>query len=112
MEFHGDSDPVIHYDGKTTPDGVTFSLPDFFDIWVHRNEIQTRCEQTELYAGKVTRYAWSAGGKEVLVHYLVRGFGHGWPTTRPLNNDEQRHGPTVFNATPVILEWFKQFSLP
>lgn len=103
---------MIHYDGKSTPDGATFGLSEFFGIWVRREGITEPCQVTELFEGKVSRFAWTKDGKEVLVHYLIRGFGHGWPTTRPLSNDDQRHGPTVFDATPVVLEWFRGVSLP
>ncbi|EMD00150.1 hypothetical protein BAUCODRAFT_145459 [Baudoinia panamericana UAMH 10762] len=100
----------------STPDGVTFSLPDFFEIWARRNNCDPRPNSTELYGGKVTRYAWlssdqEATSREVLIHYRIGGFGHGWPTTRPLNNDDQRHGPTYFDATPVVMDWFRMWKI-
>ena len=100
MEFHGDADPVIHYDGKTTPDGQTYSLLEFFDIWGKRNECDPEPQRTEHHEGSFIRYGWNTKDKseEVLVHYRIRGFGHGWPTPRPLNNDDQRHGPTYLDS--------------
>ena len=112
MEFHGSKDPVIHYDGKTTPDGPTFSLPEWLDGWAKRDKCD-HVEKLPLYDGNVERSIWSRGDqKAVLVHYYIHGFGHGWPTTRPLDNDDQRHGPTYFNATPLILDLFEQNPLP
>lgn len=111
MEFHGSKDPVIHYDGKTTPDGPTFSLPKWLDDWAKRNKCND-VKRTMEYDGNVERSAWSRDGQQdVLVHYYIHGFGHGWPTTRPLDNDDQRHGPTYFNATPMILDFFKKWPL-
>ena len=122
LEFHGTADPVIHYDGKSTPDGVSFSLPDFFEIWCRRNEIDPASgSEEELWDGEVTRYVWKAASRgreagddkleEMLVHYRIRGFGHGWPTKRHLNNDDQRKGPTKFEGTPIVLNFFRGFRL-
>ncbi len=111
MEFHGSKDPVIHYDGNTTPDGPTFSLPKWLDDWAKRNKCDD-VKRTMEYDGNVDRSAWSRDGQQdVLVHYYIHGFGHGWPSTRPLDNDDQRHGPTYFNATPIILDFFKKWPL-
>ena len=31
--------------------------------------------------------------QEVLVHYYIEGFGHGWPNTMKQDDDNQRYGP-------------------
>jgi len=111
IEFHGDSDPVIHYEGKTTPDGETYPLLEFFDIWAKQNRCHPTPKVRKLYEGKVIRYIWvNAEEEEVLVHYRICGFGHGWPTTRALDNEEQRHGPTCFNATPIVADFCRRFA--
>lgn len=111
LELHGDSDPVEHYDGKTTPDGPSYPVWEWVTEWAERNTSKTESKREVLYDGKVERYSFSKGADEVVVHYLVHGFGHGWPTKRPLNNDEQRHGPTVFDATPIVLDFFSKFTI-
>lgn len=112
LEFHGSKDPVIHYDGKTTPDGETYNVLKWVKGWAKRNGCTVEdSKPTPEFDGKVERYSWSRDGKEVVVHYHIDGFGHGWPSTYPLNNDEQRHGPTYFNGTPVVLDFFRKFSL-
>lgn len=111
LEFHGDSDPVIHYDGKTTPDGVTYNIFEWVKDWAGRNGCQGDGQRTLMYDGNVERYSWKHKEEEVLIHYYIHGFGHGWPSTYPLNNDEQRHGPTYFNGTPIVLDFFNHFSL-
>jgi len=111
MEFHGDADPVEHYNGKTTPDGPSYPVWEWVTEWAERDTCKTDPAQTALYDGKVERYSFSTGSEgEVVVHYLIHGFGHGWPTKRKLNNDEQRHGPTYLDATPIVLEFFNRFS--
>lgn len=113
LEFHGGSDPVIHYDGETTPDGPSYLVWDWVMEWAKRNTGRTGCNQTLLYDGKVERYTFQTGeNRKVLEHYFIHGFGHGWPTKRPLSNDEERHGPTYFDATPSVLDFFARFSLP
>ena len=114
LEFHGNKDPVEHYDGKTTPDGEAYSIPEWLRSWAQRNKCPDAMTNstTPLYGGNVTKFSWSCGGfPEVVVHYLIQGFGHGWPTTYPLNNDFQRLGPTYFNATPVVMDFFQKWKL-
>ena len=112
MEFHGSKDPIIHYDGKTTPDGHTYSLPEWLQDWAGRNGCEGSEDQNStsvLYDGGVERSAWTCHGrKDVVVHYYIHGFGHGWPTTTPLDNDFQRYGPTYFNATPIVMDFFEK----
>lgn len=111
IEFHGDSDPIIHYEGKTTPDGETYPLLEYFDIWAKQNQCKMTPKVRKLYEGKVTRYVWTdSEGEEVLVHYRVSEFGHGWPATRALGDDKQRLGPTCFNATPLIADFCRRFA--
>ena len=115
MEFHGDKDPVIHYDGKTTPDGETYSLPEWLKDWAVRNgcspNVQNQTQQ--LYNDNVERSTWTCDSQgEVMIHYYIHDFGHGWPTTAPLDNDYQRYGPTYFDATPIVLDFFSEHVLP
>lgn len=115
MEFHGEKDPVIHYDGKTTPDGETYNLPEWLKDWAVRNGCSpdTQKQTTLLYNGKVERSSWACDTQgEVVIHYYIHGFGHGWPTTTPLDNDDQRYGSTYFNATPIVLDFFSSHVLP
>lgn len=115
MEFHGGRDPVIHYDGKTTPDGETYSLPEWLKDWAVRNGCSPDVQNQTilLYNGNVERSAWSCDPQgEVVIHYYIHGFGHGWPTTTYLDNDYQRYGPTFFNASPIVLEFFRGHVLP
>ncbi|KAI9816444.1 MAG: hypothetical protein M1827_001576 [Pycnora praestabilis] len=114
MEFHGLKDPVIDYSGVDTPDGPSYALPDWLQGWATRNGCaeDVKNETASLYEGHVQRYSWTCQAhKDIVVHYRIHGFGHGWPTTTPLDNDFQRYGPTYFNATPVIMYYFKQHSL-
>lgn len=114
MEFHGEKDLVEHYDGKGTPDGESYALREWCAEWAERNGCTAGSENrtVELYAGEVLRSTWSCGKwEDVVVHYFIKGFGHGWPTTTHLENDYQRFGPTYFNATPMVMEFFGKYAL-
>ena len=114
MEFHGSKDPVEHYDGKTTPDGESYALREWAEEWAIRNGCQKgeQNKTVKLFNGKVEKSTWSCGPNEaVVVHYYIHGFGHGWPSTVPLENDYQRYGPTYFNATPIMIDFFKKHTL-
>ena len=112
LEFHGDSDPVEHYDGKGTPDGPSYNVRDYIEKWAKLNKCIEEPKVEKLPGGKVEKVSWSSDkASDVVQHYKIAGFGHGWPTTYPLDNDEQRHGPTYFDATPIVLEFLMRFTL-
>lgn len=50
-----------------------------------------------VHGGSVRKRCWSCGEgrekQEVLVHYYIEGFGHGWPNTVEQDDDYQRYGP-------------------
>lgn len=118
LEMHGSADPVIHYDGKSTPDGETYPVEEWLGEWRKRNG----CEgaQSELKGdirdGSVQKTEWwcgkgKEGAKDVVVHYYIRGFGHGWPSTRSQEDDGQRYGPVAWNATSDIVRFLAAKSL-
>ncbi|MCJ1407044.1 hypothetical protein MMC19_001114 [Ptychographa xylographoides] len=126
LAFHGTADPIIHYDdGATTPDGPTYPVPAWLAAWAARNACprDARPALTERYAGAVLQETWTCATtpapaepelkRDVVTHYLIRGFGHGWPSTRRQDDDVgQRFGPTVFNATGVMMDFFRAWSTP
>lgn len=114
MEFHGSEDAAEHYDGKTTLDGESYALPEWAEGWALRNGCESGGENktVKLFNGNVDKSTWSCGEYEdVVIHYDIHGFGHRWPSTVPLENDYQRYGPTYFNTTPVIMDFFRKHTL-
>ncbi|KAI4141162.1 MAG: hypothetical protein LQ340_007710 [Diploschistes diacapsis] len=115
MEFHGTKDPVIHYHGKGTPDGQTFDIANWGPTWAERNGCQAgqESENTMLFGNLVERMAWKCGSsKDTVLHYCIQDFGHGWPSAQKQGDDDQRYGPSPFNATPIIMEFFGKHTLP
>jgi len=111
LEFHGDSDPVIYYDGKDTPDGPSYNVFEWLQGWAKRNKCANlEGDRTSLFDGKVESIVWTTDDQNLVEHYKIAGFGHGWPTTFPLNNDKkERLSPAPFNATPIVMEFLRRF---
>ncbi|MCJ1386276.1 hypothetical protein MMC17_009402 [Xylographa soralifera] len=111
LHFHGDRDPVIHYDGVGTPDGPTYAVEKWLEGWAKWNGVEGEGEREELYDSKVERRVWMVGRKAVVARWLLRGFGHGWPSTRRQDDDDQRLGPVAFDGAGVVVEWFQGWAL-
>ncbi|KAF2794281.1 carbohydrate esterase family 1 protein [Melanomma pulvis-pyrius CBS 109.77] len=115
MELHGLNDSVIAYDGDNAPAPNTIALPNWVGSWVEKNGCaKTRPETEILDGGNVTKCSWSCDGwEDVVVHYKINHFGHGWPSTAGQGEpfETLRLGPTTWNATSVILEWFSKWRL-
>ncbi|KAF2189050.1 carbohydrate esterase family 1 protein [Zopfia rhizophila CBS 207.26] len=115
MELHGLNDTIIAYDGDNSPAPNTIPLPEWVSAWVEKEGCPNKMPKTEvLDGGNVTRYSWSCDGwKDIFVHYKINHFGHGWPSTvwqgEPF--ESLRLGPTSWNATSVILDWFSRWRL-
>lgn len=116
MEMHGLNDSTIAYGGDNSPAPNTIPLTEWVGAWVGREGCSGSDPDVRMLdGGNVTRYAWSCDGwKEVFVHYKIDKFGHGWPATAWQGEpfESLRLGPTTWNATSVILEWFQRWTLP
>lgn len=138
LDIHGDSDSVIAYDGDNSafdidengiPDPDTLAIPEWLGDWAARNgcpanvTVNTFIETgdvvnatTVLQNGTIAKTTWTCGGSsEVVTGYYVKGLGHGWPSTVPLSDEwleTFRWGPTTWNASAVLMEWFSRWSLP
>ena len=118
QEMCGSADPVIHYGGKGTPDGETYAVEEWLRGWRKRNgcaRAQSELRR-DMYDGSVQKTEWwcgvgKEGAKDVVVHYYVRGFGHGWPSTRAQDDDGQRYGPVGWNGTSDIVGFLAGKSL-
>ncbi|ORY15502.1 Alpha/Beta hydrolase protein [Clohesyomyces aquaticus] len=126
LHIHGDKDMVIAYNGDNSyfdidengiPDPDTLPVPRWLNDWAIRNGCPAGTDnKTSVQEnGTVAKTTWSCGGRnEVVTGYYVEGLGHGWPSTTP--EDERleafRLGPTTWNASTVLMEWFDQWNVP
>jgi poly(3-hydroxybutyrate) depolymerase len=139
LDVHGDSDGVIAYDGDNSkfdidqngvPDPDTLPVLQWLNDWATRNGCSAAANNTLadylatgdvakssswVENGSIERSVWNCGGwAEVVTGYYVRGLGHGWPSTVPLEGilEEYRGGVTSWNASALLMEWFSRWSLP
>lgn len=139
LDIHGDSDMVIAYngdnsgfdiDGNGIPDPDTLPIQTWLGDWATRNgcadpsgvyisdllETGDVANATSMLEnGNITKSTWTCGGwSDVVEGYEVKGLGHGWPSTWPLAAELEaiRLGPTSWNASTVLLDWFSRWSLP
>lgn len=115
LEMHGSKDPVIHYDGKSTPDGETYSIEEWLLGWRKRNGCGegTKMEVRDIHEGTVKKSVWwDNKDQEVIVHYYIQGFGHGWPSTKKQDDDHQRYGPLKWDGTRDIVSFLESKRLP
>jgi len=47
-----------------------------------------------------------------ILHYRVRNYGHGWPTLRISGSKKSEVQERFFDATALVLDWFKIHELP
>ncbi|MEP9391217.1 PHB depolymerase family esterase [Gordonia sp. VNQ95] len=104
IDFHGTSDPIIHYDG-----GVRFGerytpIPDVLTAWSRRNACLPAPVQAPLSATTtIVDYPLCAALGHEIVHYRITGAGHGWPGARLATAT----GPgTKVAATQLIWQFF------
>lgn len=115
LEMHGSKDPVIHYDGKSTPDGETYPIKEWLAGWRKRNGCneETRSESMDIHNDSVKKSVWwNNKDQEAVVHYFIKGFGHGWPSVKKQDDDNQRYGPLKWNGTKDIVSFFESKRLP
>jgi poly(3-hydroxybutyrate) depolymerase len=109
IEFHGGEDDTIWYDGGKRRGFCLPSIPHYVSGWSARNKLGTT-NTTRRVADDTVVHSFGGG--------LVRGYysdnvEHDWPSTSP-NADNSRSGHSVapYDATPIILDFFKQHKLP
>lgn len=112
LDIHGGSDMVIAYDGDNSkvdfdgngiPDPDTLAIDGYLNDWGVRNGCPAQGNLTmqrfvetgdvvnstvRLRDGNdtIVRSTWTCRGREdVVVGYKVKGLGHGWPSTVPLD---------------------------
>lgn len=112
MEFHGFKDTTIPYEGGTNTRGNANStgVITWIHDWVKRDGFEIDANETSyLCSGnqKVTRYSWD----ETVIHYNYTNLFHNWPS--PFANSDTAKYLTCdeAEATPIILEWFKKWTL-
>jgi poly(3-hydroxybutyrate) depolymerase len=112
MEFHGYNDTTIYYAGalNTRKNANTTSIVTYVDDWAKRVGFETAANTTTtLCSGKrlVTRYSWD----DVVVHYNYTNLNHDWPSSFANGDTKDALTCKEAEATSIILNWFKKWTL-
>lgn len=112
MEFHGFKDTTIPYAGgeNTRGNANSTSIPAWVDDWAKRDGFEVDGNKTSyLCSGSklVTKYSW----EETVIHYNYTNLFHNWPSSFPNGDTAKYLTCKEAEATPIILEWFKKWSL-
>ncbi|KAH7122754.1 hypothetical protein B0J11DRAFT_347325 [Dendryphion nanum] len=111
LDFHGWLDDTIPYLGgiNQRQNANSTNIVKYVDEWAKRNSFEVNANVTTTLCGedkKVTRYAWD----NTVVHYNLSNLEHDWPSSFP-NLDTNLTTCREAEATKVILDWFRGWSL-
>jgi poly(3-hydroxybutyrate) depolymerase len=116
LAFHGGADNVIAYNGGARKNECLPSIPHWIQQWAARDGLAPS-NKTIPIAVNATLYQYgddnaSTAGLVGLVYDSVNG--HDWPSTQPNadNTNLPPYHPVTFNATSMILDFFRQHPLP
>lgn len=112
MELHGYKDTTIPYEGGLNNRGTanTTDIVTYVEDWVKRNDLNVNNKKTSTFcrgSKLVTRYSWD----DVVVHYNYSNIYHNWMSSFPNPDTDTKLTCKNAEATPIILEWFKKWSL-
>ncbi|KZM20996.1 uncharacterized protein EKO05_0005223 [Ascochyta rabiei] len=114
LNLHGLSDGIVAYNGANKPPPASIPIPTWVGGWAERNKCADAATVQTVEGGNVQESSWQCGGQQGLVlHRAIKGFGHGWPSKKKQGEpfDTLRNGPTTWDATPLMLNWFKKWRL-
>lgn len=116
IAFHGGADNIISYTGGERKHECLPSIPHWIREWASRDGLGTE-NRTIPFAPDAVLYQFGESHRQTaglveLVYDSVNG--HDWPSTQPnLDNTHlPPYHPVSFNATSMILDFFKKHSLP
>ncbi|KAI4917401.1 hypothetical protein J4E90_003909 [Alternaria incomplexa] len=114
MNLHGLNDSVVPYDGSSPTPPPFIPVLSWVESWAKRDNCATNPSKEQLENGSVAESRWRCNDvDDVVVHRAIQGFGHGWPSRKNQGEpfETLRNGPTSWNATPYMLDWFARWSL-
>jgi len=113
IAFHGTADPIVPYQGGASR-GFDFPFP-LIPEWMANRAVLNGCTGVpdELPAtgdASGIRYSGCTEGAEV-IFYTINGGGHTWPGGEPLPEWLTGYTSQDINATQLMWEFFRQFSI-
>jgi poly(3-hydroxybutyrate) depolymerase len=116
MEFHGQKDGTISYTGgiNTRKNANSTDIVTWVNDWAKRDDFAVNDNKTSTLCNGptgnklVTKFTW---GNEMVVHYRYKNLDHDWPSNTPNPDTDDKLTCKEAEATPIILEWFKKWTL-
>nr|POE77529.1 putative feruloyl esterase c [Quercus suber] len=109
LEFHGDQDRTVPYEGGPRKHRCMPSIPHFTQTWARRDGFTGSNVTTSLFGGAVAKNEFGPPGprQDIVTLYIIQGLGHAWPSTA--GNME---GPaTDIDASKLIMKFFNKHTL-
>jgi poly(3-hydroxybutyrate) depolymerase len=109
IEFHGGADDTIRYRGEKRRGVCLPSIPHYITEWAVRNGLGSANDSAP-YSMDTMVYSFGGG---IVRGYYNKVIGHDWPATiRNSDNHRRGHVPASYNASEVIVQFFKKYTLP
>ena len=112
LAFHGGNDSTISYQGGERKNECLPTIPHFIQQWAVRDGLGLHNVTTPVSSNTVS-YKYGKGYEFGLVEHIYDAvIGHDWPSTIPnADNQVAGHHLASFNATPIMLDFFRQHPL-
>ena len=109
LEFHGTSDSIVPYYGRSSVDLLPVSS--WLSEWAKRDSCAAD-PTLQAERGWVTRYTWTGcAAGAAIVHYRISGWGHHWPAL-PITTAQEAQNSDVPVASVLIWDFFVAHPLP
>ena len=112
LAFQGGADDVVQYKGGSRRGGCLPNVGHWASEWAVREGLGPDVTEEEEITSAATKYLYGSGSEKGLVSLVYAGkkVGHVWPATVDSDGDEP--GTASFNASSLIMEFFKEKQLP
>jgi poly(3-hydroxybutyrate) depolymerase len=112
LEFHGGDDTTISYAGGERKGECLPLIPHWIQEWALRDELGLHNSTSNLSTDSFVIMFGEGQRKGLVTHVFDPNIGHDWPSTVPnADNELPGHHVASFNATPIIMKFFENYSL-
>ena len=110
LAFHGGDDDVVAYKGGSRRGGCLPNVGHWASEWAVREGLGPDVTEEENITSSATKYLYGKGSEQGLVSLIYSGkkVGHVWPET----DADGDSGTASFNASTLIMDFFKERQLP
>jgi poly(3-hydroxybutyrate) depolymerase len=114
LAFHGEKDGTIPFFGGPKRGACLPSIPHWVQQWALRDGLPSAPSVALRISSDATMYVYGQGPDTGLLRFVNAGrnVDHDWMATFP-NTDSISHGsgPATFNASSIIMDFFRSYTL-